>query len=1172
MRPTNIEYKWSYANSSNIEVISEEPFLFASKADHHFIILNELSMTDIRQLYLQFKDLVRKELVKLLCMTGEEFLTFHSLAKKWDFGPDILPSGNCIGFKGVSKNNNKWAYLRPSGILQTTIKLGLVPATDAHNKPRKNFPRFSGGCYAWGLQQNLDVQRKIIRSALNSKNAQLDDVVSMFGQSNWFGCNTIDEIVTQSSERAFWSAITDEFSKIDGEYNGAKTRKAPLKRHSGKPYMVSLFLWWLGTNGHILWPQKISKIKGRFVPKIIFPWISGALHPNQHRELSKAGFNAPKNIKDHHTVAAQTRLILSTNFLQLESYHPELLQYLKAHAEENLYHPFNCLFRSHLAVLGKSYEDYPNVSPYFGGGIRTRNEHFFGAFSWVEAPKRHQLRKFRELFGNPPQKFEEYMTHWSRDLRKIVKEFPVQSKKAVVGALDCWLYYLYSVGGEYAPKTWEDISRERHISSLNNNNNKTFTNFLRRHKIPQSDKSLSNLQKAWALASIKDGFGGKYANPIDLKLDKISGGRSEADARRRQHRFRTHRKALPEDLLKLVVRENRNKTPNGEDFAFARSIQNNRTQRHIFNRTVVDAHADKQETEVFWPAVPIILDYILNLGMRISTALWLDSGEQDEYWIEPNSLSLTPNPTNLGLPGHANGFLRLVRTSEQQDILGCYMPVTKTGPNEVPFLPIQCANYFGKMRDWQIRYNPMKKPVKAERSKIEKDYETIEIPEVMPLFRDPKSRQGHPPTSEVIRSYLSRLLLHIEPMYNEQRKRQLLSQNKSYNYIKLVDQKGKSLWDLHSLRVTIITLLIENGVSPHIVQELANHKSILMTFHYVELNAARTHEALRRGFTRMWKEKLNQAENLGQPEDLARLMNDLFNFRGASDGEEMLKEIFKDKDIHHIEVFSHGICPAGNCDTGGKYFNGRYQKVFRKMACSRCRYRRTGPPFLLGLVNRANRLMVEISETYTSESSLHSEVESLEDAGRPSWRIETKIRRLEDVRYELFEEWVAEIHTIKKALSNTSTHENDSGNQIPTLHTGSQIDSKLQAVHKLQILQDIISNSETFSETEIEGPSSLREKRDEILLEIASQNNAADLFFKLNKETRRTALDMFGNLLSSSLTQQTSEQAHDTIEALISGGLTTPSIRSSIKNICSNPRVEPGSISTSNWRRKKNDT
>ena len=211
--------------------------------------------------------------------------------------------------------------------------------------------------------------------------------------------------------------------------------------------------------------------------------------------------------------------------------------------------------------------------------------------------------------------------------------------------------------------------------------------------------------------------------------------------------------------------------------------------------------------------------------------------------------------------------------------------------------------------------------------------------------------------------------------------------------------------------------------------------------------------------------------------------------------------------------------------------------VFRPQACSRCRFRTTGPAFLNGLVLRLNALMVEITSSFELDRSLADEVSILEEAGRSASRIEARIRRHRRFRDELWAEWAAELATIRRIEG--AMDEGGPGDGLP-VEPGA-LATRFDEVHPLILMHDVVMSGSGTAGGSMEVPAGTREMRDEMLLEIARRNDAAEFFYRLDPERRRAACDAFGEMITRHAADRV-DQDPSFVERLLSGEIEMPEL------------------------------
>ena len=286
--------------------------------------------------------------------------------------------------------------------------------------------------------------------------------------------------------------------------------------------------------------------------------------------------------------------------------------------------------------------------------------------------------------------------------------------------------------------------------------------------------------------------------------------------------------------------------------------------------------------------------------------------------------------------------------------------------------------------------------------------------------------------------------------------------------------------------------------------------------------------------------------------ELKRILGGLITIRTDNVGPAVLRMGRVEGAAH--EVFAHGICPGADCTEGGREYKNAFQSVFRARACSRCRFRITGPAFLAGLVHRCNSLMIEIKYSMHKEEELNTEIEKLEDEGKASSGRVVVLRgvvaRQREFRDELWEEWCAEMSTIKKseqlmdAAAEGTTLPVLGGVSVRSAHT------RLATIHELSMMHTVLREGNVIMGASLEIPDGLREKRDAILLEIARNNNQSAWFYQMLPRHRHRALDAYGEILLDHV-----EDAGD-IQRLIDGELKLadqPALAMAIQQLVEHP-------------------
>jgi integrase len=1099
------EYEWQLLSDSNVIALNDEADAVAIGAEIEAVVsMQETSLDKLRALFDQFEHELRETLCNVLSMHSEEFAKWHLAGErsKYQFGPDLSPPDSCIGFKRVTASASKFHLVQHSAVLASVIDAGLLPAHTVKGVTRQTMPRFDGALV--DLCQSLPTgrQRDLFKYMVLERNLELDSALSL-GQANVVDLASVVKILSDSTNA---EEALQQLAKSLWVFDANQNRGFGAGK--GLHYAPVWFLMYLAREGLALLPR--LRNSENLLPRILKPLFWTFFVPQQSRALAADLMRKVAQRDVQYVWPVFREFALNTNFFQHARFSPDVphLLHLKelysgskksrlsdARANSAKQHGINILFRHYIGHFGKTFEDLGSTALYFGGSRRINRPDGREAFGWVTQPALRKNRLFAKLTGlTPPDRLPDYLIRWAEELRALLPLFEVKALGNKVHSLNHWLFYLALLGDE-APRHWEEIDRERHINSFGRTDSPTFVDFLRKNAMGARVNSyVGDLRQAWSLAATRDGFEGKLSCPIDLDFDR------PADSTfKRSHA--TKRRALDMEVYNIILEELRR-----DDFAFARSL-------NLYDRRVTDPATHDQIT-VFWPAIPCIVENILIYGMRLSSALWLDSGEGDENWIDPRTLEARPNPLPSRITGRKSSFLRSCRIGAHSDdnVLGIYLAVNKTGPHEVPISEEHTVTHFQRMRDLQVLYNPRRKPIPASRDNLAKQYGKPGLfASVFPLYRDPDSRAAHPPTDEAIHYFWTALLTHCQPIVNAK-----LGRPESDPIYLVIN--GKSCWDIHSLRVTTISTLLDYDVDPCIVAELVGHKSVLMTYHYMDRSPRKVHRALMAAFERRRKELVSALKDATQKEDVTRILQDVlaetFSLRPDNVGVEALKSILFDRPSGRYEVLAHCICPGGDCRTGGRLYKNAYQPVWRPRACSECRYRVTGPAFLPGLVHRLNSLMVEIKFSLDEEADLNRQIEQCEADGASDIILRGLVSTAREQRDHLFAEWCAELQTIQNCLA-LERNRHDSSTPVPVLTglTAAEWSVQSETVHQLTLMNAVLGDAQLITGAAFEVPMGLRERRDAILLEVARLNNLAPVLYNLPPDRRRRAFDAFGELL-----------------------------------------------------------
>ena len=1115
-RGTAMTYSYRMSDDANTTTCDEEGLSLVSAQGCDVLVgLREMSHEELILIWQRFREELYAELASVFGKTRAEFNAWHVHSVQNDYLDGVLEEGSCIGFKRYATGSPKLHWFRQGAVVPALIGLGLIPAVTPHGKPRQNVSRGNGGAPALCQALPLEDQRRVIGRVFESVHTPLDDILHLNQTS------LLDLESTEAMLRAVWDAPTALDRLAGALYAFDREQKVLNERTNrsgdGRRFGAAWFCAYLAREGYVLLPRLANA--EYLTPRALAPLLWTFFVPAASRDLARHLVEAISAADWQYVAPVLRELVLYTNLFRSTDFGIDQLLCLKAEytvadvgrparaSAAQLGHGLNRLFDAYAGFHGKSWEDVGQDARFFGGGRRIAGDHGRDAFDWVDDPETHRLLQYREILGDPPEAFAPSIRAWAAELRALLPAFGVASPTGKIVSLNLWLIYLIKLGEE-APPDLRSIKRDRHINHVGLGVEETFVDFLRGLDRGNKMKVISDLQKAWYLASLQDGFAGKVSCPIDVRMDNPGDEAPRSGGR-------TRRKSIPEDVYNILVEENRR-----DDFSFARglTIVGSSTRRglKVHWRTLVNP-ATGSDQEVFWPAMPIALDLVLRMGMRSGSALWMDSGEGDETWVDRATLEPVANFLATRTTGRSEGFLRVFRVgpAEWERVLGMYLAVNKTGPYGAAWVDRDSAASYERMRDLQVRYNPRGSPLPANRSDLDLAYAGPgTIPLVYPVFRDPNSRSAHPPTRSTLDSYWTAFLRHCEPIVQRRLGR-----------VEPLIVGDKARWDLHSLRVTTVTVLLKNGVDPWIVADLTGHQSLAMLWHYKEINHGDMHRSLQAAHERIRQRALEKVQRLlDEPfagseaewhDRLKSILGGLITIRTDNVGPATLR-VGRSEGAAH-EVFAHGMCPGADCGDGGREYKNAHQPVFRPRACSRCRYRITGPAFLAGLVHRCNSLMTEIRSSVLKEEELNAEIEGLEDEGKScSGRVlvlRGLVTRHRELRDELWEEWCAEMATVKQAEQIMDAIKEEGMLPIVAGVDVRLAKTQLATVHELSMMHMVLMEANVINGASLEVPDGLREKRDALILEVARNNGDCTWLYKLTAGNRRRALDAYGEIL-----------------------------------------------------------
>lgn len=410
-------------------------------------------------------------------------------------------------------------------------------------------------------------------------------------------------------------------------------------------------------------------------------------------------------------------------------------------------------------------------------------------------------------------------------------------------------------------------------------------------------------------------------------------------------------------------------------------------------------------TELWSPVRAVALYLKLELPLRLMQVRLLDSGEADTYRYERDSsgdgrflVNTGPCATGSAKRPYMRGVFHRAQGATDA---GLFINTNKTADinkaeNEkgyvIPWAHPDVLYWLVKLRDWQVKYNPVSSPVAWTDLESKHFGDTPPHPGVLAqrgtacfLFRDPcAERPNLPVLSAKAERLWARLLERLQAV--------CAARGETYENgepIAFVEPGSKSeiskpKFPLHALRVSLISyLILDAGLDPVIVSKLiAGHSTIIMTLYYTKIGNLQMREVMEHAERECFeKDQKNHRRFLQEAtiqqlsKTFAALSDDAY---AAGAGAQGPSQVFDDK----------GICPVGGmrCNEGGANLVAYANKQVwaptpgwpRTRNCTSCRFFLTGPAYLPGLLAHANATLERVRASSTHYIDLEDRLRELE--------------------------------------------------------------------------------------------------------------------------------------------------------------------------------------------------
>lgn len=559
--------------------------------------------------------------------------------------------------------------------------------------------------------------------------------------------------------------------------------------------------------------------------------------------------------------------------------------------------------------------------------------------------------------------------------------------------------------------------------------------------------------------------------------------------------------------------------------------------------------------EMWFPGTTVALLTKLLLPLRTYQVRMLDSGEMDTYkYVQPTRNmggEWIRNDSHLSQGTERNpserGVLRKFKDQTTQlEMTGFFINTNKTADinkeeadkgYDIPWQYEEAQYWLSKLRDWQMKYNPVSRPTKwtemtTNHLGYRKDVRILkQMGESTFLFRNPTSiGQEHLP---IRNRGLEPLWYKTLQKLEEQLKENASSEEERALRFVCPDSAQMTYYPLHSLRVSLITAYaLEGGVPmPILSKAIAGHARLVMTLYYTKAGISYVTDTMNQAEKSILendKEAFNRFIRDAKYEQLETSVatNDPIAYQAVINAQ---------KSGASIVISDKGICPKGcfGCDSGGTYVNDDTDKTtygvvpgFPEQNCVRCRWFVTGPAFLPGLVHHFNTIGYNMGETGKRVIKYQNDIECLENEKYEcelNGVVFTKHHEL--LKYEqlyaqeiqkndkLANDYNATLRLIDKSMKLIKESPSNNGFQLVPVGSISDVQISIDNIeHELEQLQIMCNGAELFPET---NASKAVLQRSQIIDLTLKNNNKMPVMFSLTEEEQLIAGNQFMRLLIS---------------------------------------------------------
>lgn len=1035
---------------------------------------------DLKALFKEFDSTLRAELRTLLTMKYGGAVERYGLL---NFNAAFLEERRQIPVGFLLRGaGTKLAVFQDQAVVTALINLGMIPSTTPHGRPRQRYPRESGSMGDMLCTLPYEQQRQIIDQILY---ADLDGVLRT-NQRDEIGLKALRVMLHESRK------VVDTL-KLLADWMEQQVASPDMSRGafhgkgSGKLFAPLWFGQFLASRGVWLFPLRFFDRLLAFYPDHLRPLLPLLSVPHHTRDIADTIIASapPSKTSLQQSLGVFVMAALSSTMWSARRFCPEPL------------HQMKLFYGTENGVRSASINHiYKVLSGAFEIDLRARDEarllrgrkkiNSTEAFRWTNHPTRQNTRLITTIFKRSVTEIPEHTRALAEEMRGLLGTFKVENMRTVEAALNLFLIYTLLLKPEEAPARLRDIRAEAHVRSFASPG-ETYWQFLS-ERCPESNaktSTMSKMRQLWQAGSIRDGYASLLECPFDPRRDTFG-----SDKRERGRAGRT----LEQEVIDLLIEFNKE-----GDYAFARGLE-----RYHF----VVRNPEGRYEKVFWPAVPIALEIGLRMGLRLRSTRWLDSGEGDEKWYDPVEMRYEPNRLRCAVVDRQQFLIRKVVLDDahRSEVNGMFVNVAKGGAYQSPYFPEELVDAICRMRDLQVRYNPMRAPIPAIDNKaLRPDTDQSLFVTAFPLLREPDDLAGTI-SEDVVRSYYKAFMKYAQPLVEARLGR-------PYPLID-VDLEVV-LTTIHDLRRSFVTNGEEAGVPISVLRVQLGHKADAMTNKYNHVRDHRIHAKVQQA---TYNHGLIEAVAQDDPNALAEMAAQI----AATMGEDApvsrrMREMETGGRPAVLDMLLHCFCVSGDCNTGGRVVRGVRQPVFRPRACGGCIHRGSGWAHRAGIVTRTRLLTIEIRLVAKQRADLNRKIDEAEAQGRLVHSLERTRNATEYLYRNLTNELRLEQEWLRKvdAAATAARLAGRSPSSI-VLANGTfdfdKVETSQGQIHDFELLHSVLKDVILIPAAILELPPSVPLEFERQVRQILRANRQEDVLYRIPEAQRTESLVAIGDL------------------------------------------------------------